>query len=86
MSEDDHESPLPEPPEHLSESEREAWRSGAAAMARVLGSHAMTLAGGLEGPPAPDEDDEPEECPECGADLVEAFGGKRCMACDYQEE
>ena len=34
----------------------------------------------------PDEDgDDGRECPECGADVVEALGGARCSACEWTD-
>lgn len=75
----------PEPPEDLTPSEQQAWRRGGAAMLHLLGGHAMTLAGALEGA-EPSEADDPDECPACGADLVDAFGGAVCLACGYEED
>lgn len=74
----------PEPPDDYSESERRAWRRGAVTALRLVGSQAMTLAGHLQTQSAPDADD--ESCPECGGDLVEAFGGAHCPDCGYVDD
>lgn len=70
---------LPPPPEEYSESEQAAYQAGAAAMARLIGSYAMTVAGALEDDDQADGDD--ETCPECGVEYVEGFGGLICPRC-----
>lgn len=78
----------PPAPDDLSPAEQRAWRRGGAAMLRLLGGQALTLAGALDSGPEQDQaDDEADEtCPECGGPLVDAFGGRVCTDCDYQEE
>jgi hypothetical protein len=75
---------LPGPPADYSDEQKRAWRAGAATVARILSQQGSIIADAY----APDDggDDEDGTCPECGADLVEAFGGGVCPDCDFQED
>lgn len=64
----------------MSDAEKAAYRQGAVTMARMLGSHAMSVAGALEDA-ADDEDEDDGTCPECDVELVDGFGGKMCPKC-----
>lgn len=80
---------LPDPPEGYTDGEREAFRAGQAAMAELLGGHALTLANHFRGADGdPEADDEPDTCDDCGADLVDAMGGAVCPndACPPEED
>lgn len=81
----------PPAPDDLSPAEQRAWRRGGAAMLHLMAGHAATLAGALDGggetnSDDADADDEREACPDCGGEVVDAFGGAVCPACGYEED
>lgn len=85
---------VPAPPDELDEREQQAWRDGAVAMLRLVGSNCMAMAGGIEAngdrgydlPEDAQDDDELEECPDCGGTLFDAFGGAVCGGCGAHHE
>lgn len=80
----------PPAPEDLSPAEQRAWRRGGAAMLHLVAGHAATLAGALDGSGETSLDDAGEDdgqvCPDCGGEVVDAFGGAVCPACGYEED
>lgn len=75
---------LPPAPDDLDEDEQEVWRRGFAACAHLLSGHTRTLAAemdpAMETVAETDEADESDEetCENCGAELIEGFGGAIC--------
>lgn len=72
---------LPDPPADYSDAERRAWRAGATTALRLIGSQAHVLAGHLEDTQPADAEQADDTCPECGAELIEGFGGNQCPSC-----
>lgn len=74
-------------PDELPNDGEDAYLLGVEHAVRRFGVTAETLARELEErreQKADDEDD--EECPDCGGEVVEDFGGEKCIECGKQIE
>jgi len=76
---------LPGPPEEYDDEQRRAWRAGAATVASLLAQQNRIIADAYQ-PDGEDDTDDAGACPDCGATLVESFGGGVCPDCGFQED
>lgn len=76
-------------PDSYDDDERAAFRAGFGACAELFGTAAATYAAAM-GTDTHDDDDDPEECPDCGKDLLQSMGadetttpaGMTCPNCE----
>lgn len=75
---------LPGPPEDLTDAEQRAWLAGAATVADLARQQFAVIAETYAPDDEPDADD--DSCPECDGELVDAFGGRVCTDCGFQDD